>query len=241
MHYSPAKGLPVLCQAIGSKHGVPSEQDFVTSSAASSMFLVMEHLLTQPGDKVIIADPVDPLFQMSVEAAGGIVCRYKLHPPNPHDPSRAHCSFDITEVEALISKGTKVIGICNPHNPVERVWNRDELEALADLAIRHNLQICCDDCSADISFAKFVSMMQMGQEAAARTYSVMGFSSYGYWRGFVQKVLLLPPLGILTQSRESVWLMTPPIMEYPCYLMWLELLVVADEATVGLSLGWWLG
>lgn len=178
MNYTPAKGLPELREEIGDKYCVPSEQVFVTSAAASSMFLVMEHLL-KPGDEVIIADPVDFLFQRSVEAAGGVVRRYKLHPPKPNDPSQAHWSFDIAEVEALISDRTKVIGICNPHNPVGRVWDRGELHKLTGLAIRHDLQIWSDEVWADISYVKFVPTMHLSQEVAARTYTVMGFSK-GY-------------------------------------------------------------
>lgn len=179
MNYSPAKGLPALRQAIGDKYSVPPEQVFVTSAAASSMFLIMEHLLTQPGDEVIIADPVDFLFQRAVEAAGGVVRRYKLHPPNHHDRSRAHWSFDIAEVEALINPKTKVIGICNPHNPVGRVWNREELKKLTDLAICHDLEIWSDEVWADISYVNFVPTMHLSEKVAARTYTVMGFSK-GY-------------------------------------------------------------
>eukprot|EP00536_Pseudo-nitzschia_multiseries_P005596 jgi/Psemu1/190910/e_gw1.107.54.1 len=176
MNYGPSKGLLELRSALAQKYSVDPQQVFVTNAAASSMFLVMEHLLTDPGDEVIIADPVDFLFQRGVEAAGGVVRRYALEAPGNE---RGHWSFDIAKVDSLINDRTKVIGICNPHNPVGRIWNCDELRQLADLAIRHDLKIWSDEVWSDISYVGFEPTLAIGPEVEARTYTVYGFSK-GY-------------------------------------------------------------
>jgi aspartate/methionine/tyrosine aminotransferase len=131
-------------------------------------------LLLRPGDEAIIFDPVDFLFQAAVEAAGGTVRRL------PVDPLSASLALD--QLEGLITPRTRLLGVCNPLNPVGRVLNRSELEALAELALRHDLQLLNDEVWADIVFppSRFLSLAALGPEVAARCWSVQGFSkNYG--------------------------------------------------------------
>jgi aspartate/methionine/tyrosine aminotransferase len=145
-----------------------------TNSAASAMYLVARAAITSPGQEALIFDPVDFLFERSVVAAGGRVVRIPL--------AKAGWTFDPDLVESLIVPGkTRLLGVCNPHNPCGRVWTRDELLALADIAVRHDLLILSDEVWADIVYPphRLTSIASLNPQVAARTYSVYGFSK-GY-------------------------------------------------------------
>ena len=105
-------------------------------------------------------------------AAGGVVRRWPT----------AGGAYDVAALEALVTPRTRLISLCNPHNPLGRVLRRDELEAIAEVALRHDLWILSDEVWSDIVYAPHahVSMASLGADVAARTLTVFGFSkSYG--------------------------------------------------------------
>jgi aspartate/methionine/tyrosine aminotransferase/2-polyprenyl-6-methoxyphenol hydroxylase-like FAD-dependent oxidoreductase len=176
--YGPPEGLPELrdaaADALRRSHGLPCTADTLlpTDGAASALFLAARHVLTRPGDEAIVPDPADFLLERSVVAAGGVVRRW----PTP----AGH--YDTARLEALVTPRTRLIALCNPHNPLGRVLRRDELEAIAEVALRHDLWIVSDEVWSDIVYAPHahVCMAALGPEVAARTLTVFGFSkSYG--------------------------------------------------------------
>ncbi|MEZ4381333.1 MAG: aminotransferase class I/II-fold pyridoxal phosphate-dependent enzyme [Nannocystaceae bacterium] len=191
MSYGPNHGLPIfratVAETLARRRGIPCAPAavFAANSAASAMFLVAKALL-QPGDEVLIADPVDFLFERSVVAAGGIVRRFAV------DLERG-MTVDVDAVEALIGPRTRMIAICNPHNPLGRVWSREELAALAELALRHDLQILSDEVWSDVVFdAPMISVAALSPEIAARTHTVYGFSKGYGLAGLRLGVVLCP-------------------------------------------------
>ena len=177
--YGPAAGLPAFRQACArfssERRHCPAEAERILAvdSAAAGMGHVCR-LLLGPGDEAIVFDPVDFLFQAAVEAAGGTVRRL------PVDPLSGAVALD--QLEALLTPRTRLLGVCNPLNPVGRVLRAEELSALAAFALRHNLQILNDEVWSDIVFppARFVSLGSVDPEVAARCWTVHGFSkNYG--------------------------------------------------------------
>ncbi len=177
--YAPAEGLPefraAASQYLASKRELesPVERIFVTDSAASGLYLVAQHCL-QPGDEALIADPVDFLFERSVLSAGGTVKRYTLQGERP--------TFQIEQLESLITPRTKLFGLCSPHNPLGRVWTRQELEQIGDFCLRHNLWILSDEVWAEVVYQPFkhISIASLSREIAKKTFVVSGFSkAYG--------------------------------------------------------------
>jgi aspartate/methionine/tyrosine aminotransferase len=177
--YGPAEGLPAFREACArfcsERRGCPTgpERILAVDSAAAGMGHVCR-LLLQPGDEAIVFDPVDFLFQAAVEAAGGTVRRL------PVDPLSGALALE--RLETLLSPRTRLLGVCNPLNPVGRVLRADELTTLAHFAIRHNLQILNDEIWADIIYppARFLSLGSLDGAVAARCWTVQGFSkNYG--------------------------------------------------------------
>ncbi len=190
--YGPAGGLPSFRESTArhyqERRGVPClpGQVLATDSAASAMYLVA-HAVLQPGDEALIPDPVDFLFERSVLAAGGVVRRYRL------DPARGY-AFDVDEIRSLITPRTRLLSVCNPHNPTGRVWSRAEVEALAQLALEHDLSIMSDEVWADIVYApnELCSIASLAPEIARRTFTVYGFSKGYGLAGLRLGVLLCP-------------------------------------------------
>jgi len=68
---------------------------------------------------------------------------------------RADGSYEIDweAMEAAITDRTHIFILCNPHNPVGRVFRRPELERMADICLRHNIVICSDEIHCDLIFS----------------------------------------------------------------------------------------
>lgn len=193
LSYGPAEGLPLLregaAERLRHRRGIPCDygQIMVTDSAASALFLAAKLIIDQPGAEAIIPDPVDFLLERSVVAAGGVVKRVSLRKENGY-------AYDLDELERAITPRTRLISICNPHNPLGRVWSRTELEAIVEIALRHNLRILSDEVWADIVHAPstLTSVAALGPEAARITFSVFGFSK-GYGLAGLRVGLLVSP------------------------------------------------
>lgn len=199
--YGPAAGMPELREAVARRQreryrpACLPEQVFVANSAASALYLVAQFAINAPGEEAIIPDPVDFLLERSVLAAGGRVKRLRLH-------GERNFSFDPDELEALITPGrTKLVSICNPHNPLGRVLRPAELEALAGAALRHGLWILADEVWSDIVYKPLVhtSIAALGPDVASRTFSVLGFSK-GYGLAGLRLGLLIAPSRKVCQA-----------------------------------------
>lgn len=143
-------------------------------SAARGMFIISEMVL-EPGDEAIIFDPVDFLFKESILAAGG---KPILFPANINQ--QGHISLDT--IEDYITEKTKMICLCNPHNPLGKLYPMEDLDYLLRVAKKHNLWIMNDEIWSDIIYPghKFNSILELGNERNKKTISVFGFSkSFG--------------------------------------------------------------
>ncbi len=101
---------------------------------------------SRKGDGVIVQTPVYPPFLEIVEETERKLIINELK------NNDGYYSFDIKDLETRIDANTKVILLSNPHNPVGRVWKREELKAIVDVANKHDLIIVSDEIHSDIIF-----------------------------------------------------------------------------------------
>ncbi len=199
--YGPPEGLPTFRETVARtmrrRRGMrcTAEHILPTDSAASAMFVVSRFALSD-GDEAIVFDPVDFLFGASCEAAGGRAVRV---------PMSFDSGPDLDALRAAITPRTRLIGVCNPHNPLGRVPRRDELEAIGRLAIEHDLWIMADEIWSDIVFddREFVSMASLDEEIAARTISVYGFSKTFGLAGLRVGFIVAPDRAVQQQLLET--------------------------------------
>lgn len=177
--YTPKLGYPEFAESIARQLKVRKGEEIDPSrilpidSAARGMYVIAETVL-QPGDEMIVFDPVDYLFRESCLAAGGKVVLF---------PARLKDGYiDLSELESYITPRTRMIGLCNPHNPYGVLYRPEDLEHIMSLCEKHDLYIMNDEIWSDIVFPEeeFRSIYSLGNERCQRVMSVFGFSkSFG--------------------------------------------------------------
>lgn len=82
---------------------------------------------------------------------------------------------DFDQFEKAITAGTRVFVLCNPHNPVGRVYTRAELEKMAEICLRHHLVICSDEIHCDLVYPgnRHIPMATLSPEVADKTVTLM--------------------------------------------------------------------
>ena len=101
--------------------------------------------VTAPGDGVIVMPPVYYPFDMTIIATG----RRSVFCPLINKDGRYEIDFDLLEEKAKDNGNTAII-FCNPHNPVGRVWSREELAKTAEICCRNNVFIIDDEIHNDL-------------------------------------------------------------------------------------------
>ena len=129
------------------RHGLKVEPDWIQYSpgVVDSLFFCVE-ALTQPEDAVLVQPPVYGPFYQAVNLYG----RRLVESPLIHEVAGWRMDFD--DLEKKFSRGVRMMLLCSPHNPVGRVWTRDELSRLVDLAVRYGVLIISDEIHADFTF-----------------------------------------------------------------------------------------
>ena len=140
--YTPKLGLPSFREAIArhlrEQKGEEISPELVLpiDSAARGMYVIAQTVLS-PGDEAIVFDPVDYLFKNAVLAAGGVPVFF---PTKVRDGR-----VDFSGLEQYITPKTRMICLCNPHNPLGKVYPREDLELILSLSERYDLWIMNDE------------------------------------------------------------------------------------------------
>lgn len=99
---------------------------------------------TEPGDGVVLFTPVYHAFARVIRAAGRKVVECPLA------LTEGRYEMDFASYDAQMTGNEKLLILCSPHNPGGRVWSAEELRALADFAIRHDLVVVSDEIHSDL-------------------------------------------------------------------------------------------
>ena len=130
----------------GKRHAWKIEKDWIiyTTGVVPALSAVIK-ALCKPGDKVILQTPVYNCFFSSIRNNG---CEMLDAPLLYHDGTY---SFDFEALErACADEKAKVLLLCNPHNPAGRVWTRDELARVGQIARRHGVAVVSDEIHCEI-------------------------------------------------------------------------------------------
>ena len=132
---------------MANRHGwdVAPEWIFTTHGLVNGTALCI-HSFTQPGDGVILMTPVYHAFARIIAAAGRTV----VECPLTLDDGRAE--MDFAAWEQRLTGREKMLILCSPHNPGGRVWTPDELRAVADFCVKHDLILVSDEIHHDLVF-----------------------------------------------------------------------------------------
>ena len=164
------------------QHNFTYEVDdvFYSHSVVASMCVAIE-ACTQEGDGVIVQTPVYSPFFHSVSKLGREIVKNPLHCSEDGD-----YSFNIADLKSKINAKTKLLLLCSPHNPVGRVWKKEELLEILALCLEHNIMVFADEIHSDLVYApnvhtpfatlsdaKRITMTAIG---VGKTFNMAGFA-----------------------------------------------------------------
>jgi len=123
---------------------------------------------SDPGDSVVLQVPNYPPFRDAISTTE----RKLLALPMRDDGTR-HV-FDMAELKKLVDKRTRIFILCNPQNPTGRVFSRDELLALGQFAVEHDLIVVSDEIHSDLVYPghQHIPFASLGPDIAARTVTL---------------------------------------------------------------------
>ncbi|HEY8446679.1 MAG TPA: pyridoxal phosphate-dependent aminotransferase [Thermomicrobiales bacterium] len=173
-HYGPAAGLPELREAIanylnrsrGTSYG--PEHIVVTPGGKPIMFFTILALL-ESGDEAIYPNPGFPIYESMINFTGATPVPIPLR-------EEREFALDVEELASLITPRTKLLIINSPGNPTGGVLSREDLAAIAELAVKHDLVVLADEIYSEILYeGEHVSIATM-PGMAERTIILDGFS-----------------------------------------------------------------
>jgi alanine-synthesizing transaminase len=140
--YSASEGIPEAREAIRrdaeERKGIRGVRDVLIGHGASEPIELMLNALLEVGEGVLVPSPGYPLYSAVLAKIGGRPIPYQLDESNGWQPDLAH-------IERQVDAGTRAIVIINPNNPTGSVANRATLEAVLEIAARHQLVVLSDE------------------------------------------------------------------------------------------------
>lgn len=183
--YTPAAGIIPLRKAIAHrlKEDCGVDYDYtqivVASGAKHSVYIALA-AITNPGDEIIIPAPFWVSYYEMVRMVGGT-------PVIVEAGEEQNFKITAQQLEAAITEKTKCLMLNNPSNPTGMIYSADELRAIADICVKHDLYILADEIYYQLIYdgIEFTSIASLGDEVKERTLLVNGVSkSYAMtgWR-----------------------------------------------------------
>ncbi len=212
--YAPLAGLPELREAVARAnarfHGIacdPSTEIVVTSGATEALFVSLAALI-DPGDEIVLIEPLYDTYLPAVRMLGAIPRIVRLRAPD--------WSLPADELAAAFGPRTKAILLNSPMNPTGKVFTLSELDLIAGLLRRHDAYAVCDEVYEHLVFdgRRHIPLMtRPGMRdrclrigSAGKTFSLTGWK-VGY-------ITACAPLALLAaRAHQNVVFATPPNLQ----------------------------
>ncbi len=142
----------------------PTEIEFVCGVVTGFTHAI--YSLTEPGDRVLIQTPVYPPI-LKVPAATRRQCVHNALIQN----QAGKYEIDFDDFKQKAASGVTLFILCNPHNPVGRVFTREELTQMAEICLENDILICSDEIHGDLLFSGYqhLPIASLSPEVAERT------------------------------------------------------------------------
>ena len=181
-HYGAPKGdkelIQAVCDSWQEDHGqkIGPENVLITASACLGLAQVIL-AITDPGDEILLLSPYFTLYRQQIRLAGGVPVEVPTYPEDGYSPK-------MERIEAAITEKTKAIIINNPTNPTGKVYTREELTVIAEIAKKHDLLVIADEVyTCYVYEGEYVPVRTLpGMED--RTVTVTSFSKNFFMTGW---------------------------------------------------------
>jgi cystathionine beta-lyase len=158
---------------------------------------IVAQAFAEPGDEALTLTPVYPPFMSAPKNSG----RLSKQVPLVLDRTAHRWEIDWAALEAAVTPRTKLFILCNPHNPVARVWRRDELQRLGEFCVRHHLVLCSDEIHCDLILDDLphIPTALLGDDIAKRTITLMAPSKTYNVPGLGTSLAIIPDATLRAQ------------------------------------------
>ena len=154
------------------RHGLQLKREwiFYSPSVVASINLAIK-AFSDVGDKIIVQTPVYFPFMSSITHNE----RHILRNPLKIDENGDY-TFDLEDLKSKIDKDTKLLLLCSPHNPVGRVWKREELIGLAEICLENSIKVFSDEIHSDLIYKnhKHIPFASLSDEIRDITVTAVG-------------------------------------------------------------------
>ena len=212
--YPPMLGIPELRQAVAAHNkrfyglDVDWQTEVMVTSGATEALADCMLALIEPGDEVVLIEPLYDCYLPMVRRAGGVPKLVRIEPPNWELPRDA--------LAEAFSDKTKLILLNSPHNPAAKVFSQDELEFIAGLVEKHDAYAVCDEVYEHLVFdgQPHIPLMTLPgmRERCVRIGSAGKTFSMTAWKvGYLTAPAHL--LGAISKAHQFVTFTTPSCLQ----------------------------
>lgn len=205
--------LPALCSWYERRHHWKFTPDEVLCGiGVVTMIRFTLEALTEPGDKVAVFSPVYDPFFAQVRNSGRTLVDL---PMNEQD---GHYSVDLAAFEQALKDGVKAVIFCNPHNPIGKVWTKDEVEAIGGLCARYGAYMLSDEVHGDMALdGNHYNPMGLVDAIQDKLVVYTAISKTFNLAGLHQSAIIIPNAEVRAKvdaALKGAWIMGPNIMAF---------------------------
>lgn len=197
----PSSYYEAFCQWQKKRHNWEIDKDLVSISpgVVPSLSSIVKQF-SKDGDKILIQTPVYPEFYNVIEAWDRVVLENQLVEDN------GNYSIDFEDFEEKLRQNPSIFILCNPQNPVGRVWTRDELTRIGNLCLQYNVLVISDEIHADFMLwgNKHIPMASLSKEINDNTITCTSCTKTFNLAG-LQAAFVVSPSIEIKNKYDKLW------------------------------------
>lgn len=161
-------------------------------------------LNTQPGDKIILQPPMYyPFFDIIKKLDREVVV-------NPLKLKQGKYVMDYEDLEAkIVDENVKMFVLCNPHNPVGRVWKKEELLRLGEICYKHQVKVIADEVHSDFTFGDhtYIPFASLSETNEQHSITIVSPSKTFNLAGLQQSIAIVPNREIFKAMKKQIYVL----------------------------------
>lgn len=205
--------IPALCSWYERRHNWKFTPDQVLNGiGVVTMIRFTLEALTEPGDKVAVFSPVyDPFFAQVRNSGRTLV-------DLPMKEQDGHYSVDLAAFEQALKDGVKAVIFCNPHNPIGKVWTKDEVETIGGLCAKYGAYMLSDEVHGDMVMdGNHYNPMGLVDAIQDKLVVYTAISKTFNLAGLHQSAIIIPNAEVRAKvdaMLKGAWIMGPNLMAF---------------------------
>lgn len=157
-------------------------------------------VLTRPGDRITILTPVHFCFRRMIQSNGRVAVECPLLYEN------GSYTISFSHLESCFASGSRVLWLCNPHNPIGKAWTREELARVAALCEKHHVLILSDDvyCGLTAPGTAYTPIASLSKKISYQTITLYSTSKTYNTTGLRHSFVIAENPSIMKDYTESI-------------------------------------